>query len=87
MNIYWEKRKISILINLRIVLHYVLSEPEPDWTGRRGCISIEMVHELIGRNRTMPYFCVCGPRGFSDLTIKYNMNHKTLNNFSLAVFK
>lgn len=55
--------------NNKLTVHYILSEPEPDWTGRRGRINGEMVNELIGRNRSMPYFCVCGSRAFNELAV------------------
>ena len=49
----------------------ILTRAEPDWKGRTGAIDDQSLNELIEpSNLKKPYFCICGPKGFTDKTIE-----------------
>ena len=68
-DILWKEQlaELGRLNAKRFDLVNVLSQPEPDWKGRQGRISAELLAELVGsKPLTKPLFCVCGPKPFTD---------------------
>lgn len=46
----------------------ILSQPEPEWKGRQGRISAELISDLVmTKTLSKPLFCVCGPKPFTEL--------------------
>ena len=57
---------------IKFKLINILTRAESDWKGRTGAIDNQSLNELIEpSNLKKPYFCICGPKGFTDKTIGY----------------
>ncbi|CAF0714785.1 unnamed protein product [Brachionus calyciflorus] len=48
-------------------LHNILSDADSSWKGKTGRIREELLDELIGKKLKNPYFCICGPKPFTEL--------------------
>lgn len=49
---------------------YCLSKPDTDWQGKSGRINIDLLKECVVEKINKPLFAVCGPKAFTDFTIK-----------------
>jgi ferredoxin-NADP reductase len=45
--------------------HLLLSQPHPEWTGRRGHVSREFIEDTV-KEVASPYFFLCGPPPFME---------------------
>ncbi|KAI5608778.1 cytochrome b5 reductase 4 isoform X1, partial [Silurus asotus] len=55
----------------RFQVEYVLSEPAGSWTGKRGRIDATLLQAFLDRPGDSKCFvCVCGPTGFTELTVQ-----------------
>ncbi|CAF1301558.1 unnamed protein product [Rotaria sordida] len=70
----------------RFVVHYILSEPDTEWTGETGYIRGELLHRLLPPSPSKDHdiqtlVCICGPIKFTTLAVElfkeqnYNDNH------------
>ncbi|CAF2509728.1 unnamed protein product [Rotaria sp. Silwood2] len=70
----------------KLIVHYILSEPDTEWTGETGYIRGELLHRLLPSSPskdhdTQTLVCICGPAPFTALAVdlfkeqNYNDNH------------
>ncbi|CAF3334669.1 unnamed protein product [Rotaria sp. Silwood1] len=58
----------------KFIVHYILSEPDTEWTGETGYIRGELLHRLLPPlpskdHDTETLVCICGPIPFTTLAI------------------
>ncbi|XP_076827956.1 cytochrome b5 reductase 4 isoform X2 [Brachyhypopomus gauderio] len=54
----------------RFQVEYVLAEPSDSWTGRRGRVEASVLQDFLQRpGDATCLVCVCGPVGFTELTV------------------
>ncbi|XP_067882975.1 cytochrome b5 reductase 4 [Heterodontus francisci] len=72
----------------RFEVEYILSEPHPEWAGKRGKIEMSLCSEfLTGRAEELKTLvCVCGPTSFTDQAVGFfkqlGFNHEEIHAFS-----
>ncbi|XP_030638341.1 cytochrome b5 reductase 4 [Chanos chanos] len=55
----------------RFQVEFVLSEPSDLWTGRRGRVDASMLKDFLDKPEDSKCLvCVCGPTGFTELTVQ-----------------
>lgn len=67
LNDIWCKDKLDELSDERFKVKYILSEPENEWTGKRGKIRKELIEEII---KEFSFALICGPKAFSLESLK-----------------
>jgi len=72
-DILWhdELNKFQAQYSDKIQITYVLSQPEPEWTGETGRISHDLLNNHVVKLVKKPLFCVCGPKQFTQLATDY----------------
>ncbi|CAF3739067.1 unnamed protein product [Rotaria sordida] len=76
----------TISKQFKFVVHYILSEPDTEWTGETGYIRGELLHRLLPPSPSKDHdiqtlVCICGPIKFTTLAVElfkeqnYNDNH------------
>ncbi|KAI0224218.1 Cytochrome b5 reductase 4 [Lamellibrachia satsuma] len=72
-DIYWQTELDEVArTNSRFHVKYVLSRPQPEWTGLRGRVCLDLVKGFVppvAKNSNI-LFCVCGPAQFTEATIQ-----------------
>uniref|UniRef100_T1J6X7 Cytochrome b5 reductase 4 n=1 Tax=Strigamia maritima TaxID=126957 RepID=T1J6X7_STRMM len=55
----------------RFTVIFVLSEPEQDWTGLKGRVSMDFVKDFVAGTKGNVFSCICGPTAFNQCCNKY----------------
>lgn len=59
--------------NGRFKVHYTLDFPPPEWQGRRGFITAEMIQDVFVPPSESPLVVMCGPPPMIDFACKKNL--------------
>ncbi|XP_043542938.1 cytochrome b5 reductase 4 isoform X3 [Chiloscyllium plagiosum] len=72
----------------RFTVEYILSEPHPEWRGKRGKIEMSLCSEfLTGRTEELKtLLCICGPTSFTEQAVGFfkqlGFNNEEIHAFS-----
>ncbi|XP_075209988.1 cytochrome b5 reductase 4-like [Lycorma delicatula] len=75
-DIIWERELEDLASeNSRFTVEHILSEPNPEWTGKRGHVTLDLIQTFlpcytVDIPRTN-FICICGPRPFTLLIEKW----------------
>ena len=58
----------SFFFYFRLFVNHVLSSPESDWKGKKGRVNVDLLNEVVGKNIANAYFCICGPKEFTEVS-------------------
>ncbi len=53
-------------VNSELIVSYVISDPQSDWTGERGYIGAETLRRGLPANRRSLQYFICGPGALQD---------------------
>ena len=71
-DILWKNQLIELMQQKsdRFQVHHILSQPEKDWKGKSGRITIDHIKEAFNASPMSAFACVCGPPLFSKLAVE-----------------
>ncbi|XP_055372602.1 cytochrome b5 reductase 4 [Condylostylus longicornis] len=71
----WCKEQLETIASQdeRINIRYILSDSDNNWNGEKGRISEDLIAILNDntKNSFVTFCCICGPRPFNDLALKF----------------